>query len=367
MRRRCRGPSGCDRSDRPGSPPHEGSGKWLQRYLAGASDEFLWARLARAAALAYAGGVPSQEELPRFVAPMLAASGPMPVSDGWAVEVKFDGMRLQLRRDGAAVCLRSRPGRDCTEEFPELASIQSALGRHRMLLDGELVCLGADGNPDFGSLRRRLRATVDKACRHAERTPATFIAFDLLHLDGRSTRDLPYEQRRELLLDLALDGPGWRTPRHFVTETERVLAATREHSLEGVVAKRLGSKYLPGARNGAWVKHKHRRTESFLVGGWSPAERRRPESLLLARITPDGSLEPAGSVPFALANGQADHVRRQLEPLVLSPTRRGQRIRRLAPGLRAVVAFHGPTRGPVRDPILRAVAPLEPPGSGQLE
>jgi bifunctional non-homologous end joining protein LigD len=286
---------------------------------------------------------------------MLARTGPLPTGDGWAVEVKFDGMRLQLRRDGHAVCLRSRPGRDCSEEFPELAAIAGALGRRRVLLDGELVCLGADGNPDFASLRRRLRALADKARLNAERAPATFLAFDLLHLDGRSTRELPYERRRELLLDLALDAPGWRTPRHFIEQIDRVLAASREHGLEGVVAKRLGSPYLPGTRNGAWVKHKHRRTESFLVSGWSPAERRRPESLLLTRAGPDGSLEPAGSVPLVLAYGQAGDVRRQLEALVLPATRRGQRIRRLAPELRATVAFHGPPRGQVRDPILRAV------------
>jgi bifunctional non-homologous end joining protein LigD len=176
------------------------------------------------------------------VAPMLARAAPMPAGDGWAVEVKFDGMRLQLRRDGRAVCMRSRPGRDCTEEFPELALIQGALGRHRVLLDGELVCLGADGSPDFAQLRRRLRAPADTARRHAERSPVTYLAFDLLHLDGSSTRELPYERRRELLLELALDDElRLRTPRHFVGESERVLAATREHGLEGVVAKRLGS------------------------------------------------------------------------------------------------------------------------------
>jgi ATP-dependent DNA ligase len=87
------------------------------------------AGVARAAGLAYAAGVPSREEFPRFVAPMLARTGPVPIGGGWAVEVKFDGMRLQLRRDGRAVCLRSRSGRDCTEEFPELASIRRALGR----------------------------------------------------------------------------------------------------------------------------------------------------------------------------------------------------------------------------------------------
>jgi ATP-dependent DNA ligase len=126
----------------------------------------------------------------------------MPAADGWAFEVKFDGMRLQLRSDGRNVCPRSRPGRDRSEEFPELAAIESALGRHRVLLDGELVCLGADGSPDFASLRSRLRAPADKARRNAQRAPCTFLAFDVLHVDGRSTRELPYERRRELLLDL---------------------------------------------------------------------------------------------------------------------------------------------------------------------
>jgi bifunctional non-homologous end joining protein LigD len=99
---------------------------------------------------------------------------------------------LQLRRDGSPVCLRSRPGRDYTEEFPELALIRATLGRHRVLLDGELVCLVADGSPDFAALRRRLRAPADMARRHVERSPVTYLAFDVLHLDGRSTRDLSY-------------------------------------------------------------------------------------------------------------------------------------------------------------------------------
>jgi bifunctional non-homologous end joining protein LigD len=176
------------------------------------------------------------------VAPMLVRTGPIPVGDGWAVEVKFDGMRLQLRSDGRAVCLRSRPGRDCTEEFQELALIQGTLGRHRVLLDGELVCLGADGSPDFAELRRRLRAPADKARRHAERSPVTYLAFDLLHLDGSSTRELPYERRRELLLELALaDGPRWRTPRHSSASPSACLQrretmASRASSPSGSVA-----------------------------------------------------------------------------------------------------------------------------------
>jgi bifunctional non-homologous end joining protein LigD len=295
------------------------------------------------------------------VAPMLARTGPVPVGDGWAVEVKFDGIRLQLRRDGRAVCLRSRPGRDCSEEFPELAAIEGALGSHRVLLDGELVCLGADGSPDFASLRRRLRAPADKARRNAERAPATFLAFDVLHLDGRSTRELAYERRRELLLDLALDGPGWRTPRHFVAETNRMLAATREHGLEGVVAKRLGSPYLPGARNGAWVKHKHRRSESFLVSGWSPPKRRRPESLLLARAGPDGTLEPAGTVPscspMAKPRTSGDSSRRWYCRQLAAVSASAGCRRRCGRSSRSTALHEGPCAPQSSAPSLRSTRP----------
>ena len=81
--------------------------------------------------------------------------------------------------------------------------------------------------------------------------PATLMAFDLLHLDGRSTRALPYAERRSLLDQLHLDGPLCRTPERFVGQAEELLAATAQHGLEGVVAKRLSSRYEPGRRTGA--------------------------------------------------------------------------------------------------------------------
>jgi ATP-dependent DNA ligase len=104
---------------------------------------------------------PARQPLPRFVTPMLLHSGPpaLPGAGEWAIEVKFDGIRAQLRVDGAqGWCLRSRPGRDCTAQFPELAGLADALAAHRVTLDGELVHLGADGRPDFAPLRRRLAA-----------------------------------------------------------------------------------------------------------------------------------------------------------------------------------------------------------------
>src|SRR4051812_49984182 len=91
---------------------------------------------------------------------LLSAGAPARAGDGqWAIEVKFDGIRAQLRVDGASGwSVRSRPGRDCSAQFPELAAIAEVLSRHRLILDGELVHLAVDGRPEFAALRRRLSA-----------------------------------------------------------------------------------------------------------------------------------------------------------------------------------------------------------------
>ena len=97
------------------------------------------------------------EQQPVFIAPMLLTPGAVPSGEAWALEVKWDGCRAQLRYDGS-VALRTRHGRECSADFPELAEIASALGKHRVTLDGELVCLRSDGRPDFARLRRRPKA-----------------------------------------------------------------------------------------------------------------------------------------------------------------------------------------------------------------
>ena len=155
-------------------------------------------------------------------------------------------MRAQLRYDGHRVCVRSRTGRNCTEDFAELAAIADQLAGRRVILDGELTCLDADGKPDFAALRTRLGRRPGR--RSGRAGPVMLMIFDGLHLVGRALRQLPYAARRELLAGLGLEGPAWRVPRHFVGQAEQLLAATAEQGLEGVVAKRLDAVYRGGAR-----------------------------------------------------------------------------------------------------------------------
>jgi bifunctional non-homologous end joining protein LigD len=121
--------------------------------------------------------------------------------------------------------------------------------------------------------------------------------FDLLHLDGRSIRPLPYSERRALLEELALDGPAWRTPASVVVQrTADSLARVDELGLESVVAKRLGSMYLSGRRCTSWVKHKLRREERLAVTGIRRTRDGALQAIFVARLQSDGSFTGAGAV-----------------------------------------------------------------------
>jgi bifunctional non-homologous end joining protein LigD len=182
-----------------------------------------------------------------------------------------------MRFDGRSLSRRSRHGRACADSFPEVAELAETLRGRRIVLDGELVCLASDGKPDFAALRARF-GRRGRALSAAQRSPVTLIVFDVLHLDGRATRELPYCKRRELLEELVLDGPAWCTPRHILGggEGEALIAAIADQGLEGVVAKRLDAPSMAGRRSTAWVKLKHRRGEWFVIAGW----RERPGHFL---------------------------------------------------------------------------------------
>src|SRR3954447_10780281 len=101
------------------------------------------------------------EPLPRFVEPLLATSGRVPEGPGWAAEVKWDGLRGQLRHDGRRTTLRSRNGHYLSAAFPELVDeARRLLGRRAALLDAEIVCLNSDGRPAFSAVRARMHSAA---------------------------------------------------------------------------------------------------------------------------------------------------------------------------------------------------------------
>jgi bifunctional non-homologous end joining protein LigD len=141
------------------------------------------------------------------------------------------------------------------------------------VIDGEIVALDPDGVPRFQLLQRRLGLTTESTIeQRMVETPVTFMAFDLLYLDGRLTMELEYAERRELLDALGLDGPRWQSPGYHIGQAAEMSEASRARGLEGIVAKRLNSPYSPGRRSGDWLKIRNRNRQEFVVGGWTPGE-----------------------------------------------------------------------------------------------
>src|SRR4051794_15636261 len=241
-----------------------------------------------------------REPVPHKLQPMLARSGDLPTDDGgWAYEVKWDGVRALAAVEGGRLRLTSRNLNDITPRYPELRELGRALGSREALLDGEVVAFGGDGRPSFQRLQTRMHVTGDAQVRRLMRTdPVVYVLFDVLHLDGGSLLAEPYEERRARLLELGLNGPHWQTPAHRVGDGAALLAASRAQGLEGIVAKRLGSPYVPGRRTPAWVKVKNVRSTEAVVGGWLPGEGGRSGRLgaLVVGFYDDGELRYAGRV-----------------------------------------------------------------------
>jgi bifunctional non-homologous end joining protein LigD len=240
-------------------------------------------------------------DLPRGLVPMMASTGPLPVDRSgepgrWSYEVKWDGVRVLVAVEDGRVRLTSRNGNDVTGSYPELRGLGRQLGSTRALLDGEVVAF-RDGRPDFGLLQSRMHVGRPGAAL-LQATPVTLVLFDLLHLDGSSLLDRPYDDRRAALEALALDGPHWSVPPAFAGDGQAVLDATRAQGMEGVVAKRRDSRYEPGRRSECWVKAKHVRRQSAVIVGWKPGEGGRSGRIgsLLLGVRGAGGLEFAGHV-----------------------------------------------------------------------
>ncbi len=215
------------------------------------------------------------DPLPRSLVPMKATAGDLPTDDGWAFEVKWDGMRALTWVDGSAWRVQSVNERDVTASWPELAGLPDALPASTALLDGELVATDDAGRPDFGRLQQRMHvADPAEARRRSVEVPVTYVVFDLLHLDGHDLTALPWSDRRRLLEQVVEPGPRWR-PSPVHDDGVELLAAADERGLEGVVAKRTDSPYVPGSRARTWRKVKVRRRQEMVVGGWLPGEGNR--------------------------------------------------------------------------------------------
>ena len=186
--------------------------------------------------------------LPRgFVPPCLPTKAPQPPSgDTWVHEIKHDGFRIIARKNGAQVRLYSRPGNDLTYRFPLIVEALARLRSRSCIIDGEAVCCDEDGMPSFDRIRYR---------RH---DASVFLyAFDLIELSGDDLRREPMQTRKATLASLLRRSlPGLRLNEHLAHDGESVFRHACQMGLEGIVSKRLGSRYRSG-RSTDWLKFKN--------------------------------------------------------------------------------------------------------------
>ncbi|NYD58004.1 bifunctional non-homologous end joining protein LigD [Nocardioides marinisabuli] len=245
--------------------------------------------------------------------PMLATkASSLPTGAEWSHEVKWDGVRILADltpAGGGSARLWSRNVNEVGVAWPDV--VENAVGARDLLVDGEVIVLNGAGVPDFRVLQERLHVSrASTAERLAGSLPATFMVFDLLRLDGTDLSDLPLHERRARLADLDLGR--WQVPAAY-DDGAMLHAATLEQGLEGVVSKRLDSRYTFERRSPHWLKLAHRHRRSYVVGGWRPQEGSsdRLAALLVGEPTPDG-LAYRGRV----GSGIGARVSRQLTALV---------------------------------------------------
>jgi len=309
-----------------------------------------------------------REPLPDLVRPMLATAGELPHDeDAFGYELKWDGVRAVVYVDGDTVRTLTRNDREVAATYPELGSLAGALGGRSAVLDGEIVAFDDGGRPSFGVLQARMHVTRAAQVERLRRSvPVSYLAFDLLHLQGRSTRGQPYAERRALLEELPLGHRSMSVPRYFRGGGADLLAASRERGLEGVVAKRLDSVYLPGRRSPAWVKVKNLRTQEVVIGGWQPGEGRRAATIgsLLLGVQAERGLVYAGHVGTGFTESTLRDLRDRLRVLERSsspfadvvPRPFARDARWVEPQLVAEVTFGEWTReGRLRHPSYRGL------------
>lgn len=244
--------------------------------------------------------------------PMLATRWPQPFDHpDWWFEVKWDGVRVIVAFDGADVSLRSRRGLRMDDIYPEFTRFRFD---RPTVVDGEIVALGEGGAPSFSLLQQRMNVRGAKARTLVDQVPLTLMAFDLLH-HGAPLVDEPIEDRWVRLGEIV-------PPNMVVSPATRehgqaVFAAVVDRGLEGIVAKKAGSRYKPGTRAEEWRKVVHRTSARFVVGGYLPGQRGRSTTFasLMLGLWDDGRLRFVGSAGSGFDDHALRHIRAALDQM----------------------------------------------------
>ena len=245
--------------------------------------------------------------------PMLAKASEPFNRAGWVFEIKYDGYRLLVARNGDEVRLRSRNGLDLTSRFPEVVKCARRLPCREFVIDSEVVVHDARGVPSFPLLQERAAVRGELAtARAARHDPVTCYAFDLLHAAGYDLKGLPLLERKSLLAELLPPVGPLRYSTHVEADGVETFEAVSRLGLEGVVGKRADSPYQAG-RSDHWRKVRANRTGDFVIAGWTPGKSNAADlgALALAEYR-GGALAFCGRVGSGLGSAKRRDVHAQV-------------------------------------------------------
>ena len=257
---------------------------------------------------------------PREVSPMLATLREE-AFDGeeWLFEMKLDGIRAIVSKDGADVHVHSRNKKLIGRRFPTLVRALAALPVDQAVIDGEIVVFDEAGRSRFNLIQPRINLTGESDIEKADTAiPAYLYAFDLLHINGYSLVACPLVDRKAILRKLITDDRGWiRYTDHVERRGREFFEVASAHDLEGMVAKRKDSTYRQG-RSRQWLKIKTTRSEEFVVVGFTPpgASRKHFGALVLGQYDSRGRLVYVGRAGAGFDDAGLAQAHANLERLV---------------------------------------------------
>jgi bifunctional non-homologous end joining protein LigD len=244
---------------------------------------------------------------------MLAEGGHTAFDDPtWWFEPKFDGIRSVTVLATDLTKLVTRTGRDVSSQYPELHMIHELVDQVNAVVDAEIVAFDENGKNSFEALQQRMNLANEREIkRMSAQIPVALVAFDLLWLDGHDLTNLMLEERRELLGTIVEQDDRLQLITHVEGTGKDFTDIAKQLGLEGVVAKKMGSRYHPGRRSPDWRKIKLTNSQDCVILGWT-----RGEGALLVGAYLDGKLLWIGQVGTGFTDAMLQRVMAQLEPLV---------------------------------------------------
>jgi DNA ligase D-like protein (predicted ligase) len=249
-----------------------------------------------------------------LVKPMLAVPALPFDHPDYFFEIKWDGYRCLAYLDGQTT-LVSRNLKNITAAFPDLGGIHLRVNGQPLLLDGEIIAL-QDGKPSFDALQSRAKLVEgNRVRRAAQALPVIYVAFDILYHRGKSLMQLALHERREYLRVAILTGENLIISEPVQGEGVAYYRACVDKGLEGVVAKRMDSKYLPGTRSLYWKKLRHTREADLVICGYREGRGSRLLGALVLAAWNGTSFVYQGMVGSGLSREEELYLLKQLADL----------------------------------------------------